>query len=151
MSLDVDDAELLWRGRRRWRNRRSRNGSRAHLSTSQFEVRRRREGEAALNSSGSDLRKVIKNIELYSRIINYSNTTICCQFKTKLLGLTVKSWSSLVEGDAVCIGPSGRPGYAVVFMTDPKNYAVHAWQHSIFVWLLGWSYCSSTSTKELHG
>ena len=27
----------------------------------------------------------------------------------------------------------------------------NAWQHSTLVWLLGWSVCSSPSTKELHG
>ena len=31
------------------------------------------------------------------------------------------------------------------------NFAAHAWQLSIHVWLLGRSGCSSPSTKELHG
>ena len=33
----------------------------------------------------------------------------------------------------------------------PKNYATHAWDNSLIVWLLGRSSCSSPSTKELHG
>ena len=33
----------------------------------------------------------------------------------------------------------------------PKKYATQARQHSILVWLLGWSSCSSPSSKELHG
>ena len=38
-----------------------------------------------------------------------------------------------------------------VYVKSPQNYALHAWQHSILVWLLGQSICSSPSTKELHG
>ena len=40
---------------------------------------------------------------------------------------------------------------AVVFVLNPKNYATHAWDNSIVVWLLGESSCSSPSTNELHG
>ena len=29
-----------------------------------------------------------------------------------------------------------------------KNYVLHGWQHSILVWLLAWSICSSPSSKE---
>ena len=39
---------------------------------------------------------------------------------------------------------------AVVFMLNPKNYVTPVWQHSIVVWLLGQSSCSSPSNKELH-
>ena len=62
-------------------------------------------------------------------------------------------WSSLVEGDDGCISPSGK---LLCFMTNPQNYAAYAWHHSIHVWLLGRSGCSSEmnksspSTKELH-
>ena len=38
-----------------------------------------------------------------------------------------------------------------VYVKSPQNYALHAWQHSILVWLLGQSIWSSPSTKELHG
>ena len=43
-----------------------------------------------------------------------------------------------------------RPKQKAVVQT-PKNYAEHASRHySIHIWLLGWSSCSSPSTKELH-
>ena len=32
----------------------------------------------------------------------------------------------------------------------PQKYAAHAWQFSKSVWKLGWSCCSSPSTKDLH-
>ena len=54
-----------------------------------------------------------------------------------------KPWSSLVEG---CIGPIVK-----LFYDKPtKKYPAHACEHSIHVWLLGWSSCSPPSTKELH-
>ena len=36
-------------------------------------------------------------------------------------------------------------------MTNPQKYALHAWQHSMLVWLLGRSICTSPSTKEHNG
>ena len=54
--------------------------------------------------------------------------------------------SSLVEGDEGCIGPSGK---LMCLWQPPKYYAAHAWHHSILVWLLDQSGCSSP-TKELH-
>ena len=61
---------------------------------------------------------------------------------------TVYSWSSLVKWDEGCIGPSGK----LLCLCKPKiQYAAHAGQLSIHVWLLGQSGCSSPSTKELHG
>ena len=38
-----------------------------------------------------------------------------------------------------------------VYVKSLTNYALHAWQHSILVWLLGQSIWLSPSTKELHG
>ena len=57
-------------------------------------------------------------------------------------------WSSLVEGDEGCIGPSGK---LLCFWQMEKNYPGHAWQCCIHVWLLCRSSCSSPSTKEIHG
>ena len=36
-------------------------------------------------------------------------------------------------------------------MSTPQNYAAHVWYHSIQVWLMGESSCSSHPTKGLHG
>ena len=58
-------------------------------------------------------------------------------------------WSSLVEGDEGCIGPSSK----LLCLWQTRKYAAHACQHSIHsnnVRLLGQSGCSSPSTKELH-
>ena len=35
-------------------------------------------------------------------------------------------------------------------MINRNKYAIHTWHHSILVLLLGWSRCSSPSTKELN-
>ena len=68
---------------------------------------------------------------------------------------TIKTELSMLEGMLSitwfyegCIGPSG---WAVVFLTNPKNYAAQASQHSIHDWLLGWSICSSTSSVTRFG
>ena len=57
-------------------------------------------------------------------------------------------WSSLVEGDEGSIGLRGK---LLCLWQTLKSYATHAWHHSMHVWLLGQSGCSSPSTKELHG
>ena len=61
----------------------------------------------------------------------------------------VSTWNSLVEGDERCISPSGKL-LCSLQPPRPKNYAAHARQNSILVWLLGRSGCSSPFTK-LHG
>ena len=50
-------------------------------------------------------------------------------------------WSSLVEGYE---GP--KSGKLLWLWQTPKNCASHALQHSILIWLLGWSVYSSPST-----
>ena len=44
-----------------------------------------------------------------------------------------------VEWDEGCFSPCGK---LLCQWQTPKNYAAHAWQHSILVWLLAWSSCS---------
>ena len=44
---------------------------------------------------------------------------------TKNIG---RPWSSLIEGDENCIGPSDK---LLCFMTNHQNYAAFAWFHSI--------------------
>ena len=39
----------------------------------------------------------------------------------------------------------------VLFMTNRKKYVALAWKHSMLVWLLGRSSCSSPTSRELHG
>ena len=39
---------------------------------------------------------------------------------------------------------------AVLLMTNRKNYAANVLHHSIHVWLMGQTSCSSPSTKEFH-
>ena len=58
------------------------------------------------------------------------------------------AWSSLVEGDEGWIRPSKK---LLCLCSTQKNNATHSWHNSKVVWLLGWSSCSSPSTKELHG
>ena len=58
-----------------------------------------------------------------------------------------REWSSLEEWDEGGIGPSGK---LLCLWLPPKNYATHAWLHSIHIWLFGRSGCWSPSTKELH-
>ena len=54
-----------------------------------------------------------------------------------------KPWSSLVEG---CIGPIVK-----LFYDKPtKKYPAHACEHSIHVWLLGWSSCSPPCKNNFH-
>ena len=55
--------------------------------------------------------------------------------------------SSVVQGDEGCIGARGK--LLCLWSTQNNDWA-HARQHSVCVWLLGWSGCSSPSTKELH-
>ena len=62
--------------------------------------------------------------------------------------MTVSHMSSFVVGDEGCIVPSRN---LLCLCQTTKNYAAHAWHHSIHVWLLGRSSCSAPSTKELHG
>ena len=60
----------------------------------------------------------------------------------------VFAYSSLIEGDDGLYCPSGK---LLCLLQTPRNYAAHYWQHSIRVWLLLHSVCSSHSTKELYG
>ena len=57
------------------------------------------------------------------------------------------SWSSWVVGYEGCIRPSGK---LLCLCQTAKNCRAHALHHSIHVWLLDRSSCSSPSTKELH-
>ena len=41
-----------------------------------------------------------------------------------------ESWSSLVDEDESCIGPSDN---LLCLLQAPKNYGTHAWQHFIHV------------------
>ena len=44
--------------------------------------------------------------------------------------LSTRAWSSLVVEDKGCIGPSGKLLCSCEML---KNYAAHAWHHSIHV------------------
>ena len=64
------------------------------------------------------------------------------------VNMPVKAWSSLVEWDVGCISPSAK---LLCVWQIKKVYAALVWHHSIHVWRLGSSSCSSPPTKELHG
>ena len=55
-----------------------------------------------------------------------------------------RPWSCLVvRGDEDCNDQSGK----LLCLFKSQNYEAHARHHSMYVWLLGWSGCSSPSTR----
>ena len=94
-----------------------------------------------------DLRLVQTEPVIRSRI-GRCNTCIKCGQLENSLSYCVLC-SKLRRSEQTLRLISGQVVSCCVF-DIPKNYSAHAWQHFTHVWLLGWSGCSSSTTKELH-